>query len=316
MQRFTRWLLAASMTMTAVEAQTPIPPFQGAHHEGFEDHILGASIICLPNGLFGGGAELCTLGGGGPQVHAQVSSMGCTVQPRTGGRFARVLDLPVQEGTDLFFNVEVGRLGGYFTLLNSTTPDFTVTFYSGSTQVTGAMPVSIPPDCQWHWAGWDLEGTGIDRIRFRTELPDGGNLAFDDLQLSPPNCGSSVYCTSKVNSLGCRPTISAAPGCAMPGVPYLVEVHQLLNNRPGILFYGRDPVSFPFQGGFLCVRSPFQRTPVQSTGGQPPPTDCSGRISLDIGTLGLGPGPWYFQAWSRDPGSPSSTSLSDAVLIR
>lgn len=315
MQRISRWAVAAFLTMASAGAQTPIAPFNGVYHEGFESHSQPLLFVCVQGGLFGGRADLCTPGGGGTRVVAGLSAMGCFVQPHTGNLFTRVLDLPAQNGTLILFNEEVGRFGGYFTLVNTTTPDFTVTFYQGATKVSGPTPVSMPADCGWHWAGWDFAGTGIDRIRIKTKLPDGGYIAFDDLEMSPPPCEGTVYCTSKVNSLGCTPTISASPGCPIPGLAYNVRVDQVLNNKPGILFYGSAQNSLPFQGGVLCVGVPIQRSAVQDTGGNPPPNDCSGRIALNIDTLGLGPGPWYFQGWSRDPNSPSTTSLSDAVMV-
>lgn len=315
MQGMTRWAIAALFTMAGAQAQTSIPPFNGVYDEGFESHVQPLLFVCVQGGLFGGRADLCTPGGGGTRVVSGLSAFGCFVQPHTGSNFTRVLDLPAQNGTLILFNEEVQRFGGYFTLVNTTTPDFTVRFYSGGTQVAGPLLVSMPSDCQWHWAGWDFEDLNVDRIRIETMVPDGGQIAFDDLEMSPPACASTVYCTSKVNSLGCTPTISTGPGCPIPGLAYNVRVDQFLNNKPGILFYGSTQNSLPFQGGVLCVGVPIQRSPVQNTGGNPPPNDCSGKIALNIDTLGLGPGPWYFQGWSRDPNSPSTTSLSDAVMI-
>jgi hypothetical protein len=74
----------------------------------------------------------------------------------------------------------------------------------------------------------------------------------------------------------------------------------------------------------LCVASPLRRTPVSGTGGNPPPNDCSGTLSIDrnafaAGALGGSPHPDLSvpgtvvdtQLWSRDPLSPpTGVSLS------
>ena len=130
------------------------------------------------------------------------------------------------------------------------------------------------------------------------------------------------YCTAKVNSLGCTPMVTFAgiPSASDPD-PFDVGAVQVVNNKNGILFYGFAPNSLPFQGGYLCVQPPIKRTPVQSSGGDPPPNNCSGTFSYDFNARiqsgidpGLVPGTSvYDQYWYRDPQSPSTTGLTDAV---
>ena len=79
----------------------------------------------------------------------------------------------------------------------------------------------------------------------------------------------------------------------------------------------------PMQGGTLCVHPPLLRTPVQNSGGNAPPNDCSGVIALDLNAfIASGEDPLLVpgiavdgQFWSRDPGfaPPENTSLSDAI---
>jgi hypothetical protein len=140
-----------------------------------------------------------------------------------------------------------------------------------------------------------------------------------------------IYCTAKTNSLGCVPSI------AWSGVPnvssssgFVIEGHDVRNNKPGLLFYGVDGRdALPFQGGVLCVHAPLRRTPVVHSGGAPfPAEDCSGIYSVDMnsfafGTLGGQPNPALrvvgttvdCQWWGRDPGfaPPDATSLTDAL---
>jgi hypothetical protein len=147
---------------------------------------------------------------------------------------------------------------------------------------------------------------------------------FDPTVCSEP----AVYCTPKTNSLGCASSIgwSGMPS-ASAGSGFVVNSTNVLNQVFGILFYGKDgPASAPFQGGFLCVRMPLVRTPVQSSGGSPQPaTDCTGSFALDFNawiasgqdpSLVAGSAVWA-QYWSRDPGfaPPQNTNLSDGLAF-
>jgi hypothetical protein len=143
-------------------------------------------------------------------------------------------------------------------------------------------------------------------------------------------CNGTVtqYCTSKTNSLGCVPVISTGPGIPEfgPGqTVFNLTATQVINNKNGLWFYGTNGLSgAAFQGGHLCVKGPIKRLKVRNTGGNPPPNDCSGVLTenfndkingvgypldpaLSVGAL-VGA-----QAWSRDPSSPSTTSLSGGV---
>jgi hypothetical protein len=134
---------------------------------------------------------------------------------------------------------------------------------------------------------------------------------------------ASVYCTAKVNSAGCTPSIGVAglpSGSAASG--FVVNVQNVIPNQPGILFYSRSgAVSAPFFGGTLCVERPLFRTPVMTSGGGMGP--CDGTFAIDFNAFiasGKDPGlvggrDVWLQAWSKDPGfsPPNDVSLSDAV---
>lgn len=136
--------------------------------------------------------------------------------------------------------------------------------------------------------------------------------------------GATTYCTAKVNSLGCTPSIGTAGQASAAGTgTFDITASLVINNKPGILFYGFGTAAVPFQGGVLCVQPPVQRTAVQLSGGNPPPNDCSGVFNFDFnGYMGSGADPNLIpgatpsaQFWYRDPGSPSTTGLSDAVTF-
>ena len=152
-------------------------------------------------------------------------------------------------------------------------------------------------------------------------VPGDTNNLWDVFVRDRQDCAASayVYCTAKTTSSGCTPAISFS------GVPsatafsgFTVSASQVEAGKPGMLFYGTSgPQALPFQGGLLCVRPPIQRTPPQSSGsaGSPP---CAGILSLDLNAAGIcasiGTGyQGWMQGWFRDPASPSTTGLTDAV---
>ena len=75
----------------------------------------------------------------------------------------------------------------------------------------------------------------------------------------------------------------------------------------------------PFQGGYKCVGSPTYRGPNLSSGGATSGNSCTGAYTQQIdgnfaSTYGLSVGDTIFaQWWMRDPASPSTTGLSNAI---
>jgi carboxypeptidase T len=135
---------------------------------------------------------------------------------------------------------------------------------------------------------------------------------------------ASAYCTAKTNSLGCVPAIgwSGAPSASSP-TPFVIGASSVISHKTGLLLYGHAPSSAPFQGGYLCVQAPTKRTPVQDSGGGAG-NDCSGVYAYDFNArIQSGADPAlvppiavYAQYWSRDPASPSTTGLTNAVSFQ
>lgn len=162
-------------------------------------------------------------------------------------------------------------------------------------------------------------------LRFRMSARrDGGQVtdaAFDQCELrlmGPPE----VYCVAQVNSQGCTPAITTSGvASASDTTPFLISAANVVNNKPGLLFYGSAPTQQPLFGGTLCVAPPVTRTPVQDSGGNQGPDDCSGSYSIDFNavlqsTPTTPPDPCatvYAQYWSRDPADASTVNLTDAV---
>ncbi len=134
----------------------------------------------------------------------------------------------------------------------------------------------------------------------------------------------TVYCTAKVNSLGCLPQISSSGTVSMGDAsPLVLMVQQVLNEKNGLFFYSKTgPDAAPFLGGILCGAAPLTRTLIQGSGGTPPPvSDCSGSYVLSFDAWfqsGLDPAltlgtPVHGQFYSRDPASSFGAGLSNAV---
>ena len=173
----------------------------------------------------------------------------------------------------------------------------------------------------------ELTPKGISMRGFQS----GGRTDVDTRSLGGVVPPPVVYCTAKLNSLGCTPTIgSSGSASATSGSGFVVNGSNVRNNKNGLLFYGvSGRASTPFQGGTLCVASQIKRTGAINSFGTPAPTnDCTGLYSIDMNTFALSAGPptplpalsvagtpVNCQFWGRDPGfpPPNNTTLTDAL---
>ncbi len=131
------------------------------------------------------------------------------------------------------------------------------------------------------------------------------------------NEAASSYCTAKIDSSGCVPSISAIgqPSLSLL-TPFEVRAGSIQSQRTGILLYGFAANSVPWKGGWLCVQAPIHRTSLQNSGGIG--GVCTGSLSVDFAALarsGINPqlnaGSTVFaQAWYRDPLGSAGSGLS------
>jgi hypothetical protein len=168
--------------------------------------------------------------------------------------------------------------------------------------------------------GLSIDSVGALGIRGDLVIAGGANASVI-FSLVPP--APVAYCTAKVNSQGCVPAMTfQGDASATSASPFLVGATNVLSHKFGMLFFGvSGRTAFPFQGGTLCVLPPIRRTVTQDSGGNPGEEDCSGSYSLDFNALvqsgahsDLIAGVLVdCQYWSRDPASPSTVGLTNAV---
>jgi hypothetical protein len=207
-----------------------------------------------------------------------------------------------------------GTSTGTITIFHGHVGDSAETILAQSSSLTGEGVFEVPHTITTSARTWY-------RVYAETS---GGNAYGNPIFFQPPTSDPLAYCTSTPVAQGCSVDISfSGSPSATSSSPFLIEASPSPSNRNGIFFYGYAPAFNPFNAGTLCVQPPIQRTPVQNSGGDPPPVNCSGSFSFDfnahIATSNdpqLLPGTTiYSQFWFRSPGDPGNSAMSEAAAF-
>jgi hypothetical protein len=159
--------------------------------------------------------------------------------------------------------------------------------------------------------------------------PSAGSWDAWAVRYAPPPIAS--YCTAGTTSHGCAATIdSTGSPSASAASGFVLAASSVEGQRQGLFFYSLDNSGFaplpwgPGSTSYLCVKPPTQRAAPQMSGGTN--NACDGVLALDWNTFrathptALG-SPFaagqrvFAQAWFRDPPSPKSTALSNALTF-
>ncbi|MEM9800741.1 MAG: N-acetylmuramoyl-L-alanine amidase [Planctomycetota bacterium] len=122
-----------------------------------------------------------------------------------------------------------------------------------------------------------------------------------------PSDGPIAYCTAKVSSPGCVPSIGSTGTPSLSQSDFVVNCEDVVSQQFGLLFWGRQEIQLPLLGGTLCVGGTIRRTPVQFSFGLGN-ANCSGFLELPMDSAfmqsqGFAAGDdIYCQWWFRDPG--------------
>jgi WD40 repeat protein len=216
---------------------------------------------------------------------------------------------------------------------NGTTGAFVSVFVPpGSGGLIGPYDLAFGPDGNLYVGSYGnsnvLEYDGTTGA-FIQVFASGGGLSNTAGIAFTGSAAPHTYCTAGTTSHGCVAMIgSTGAPSASAATPFSLSVANVEGQKQGIIFYGINNSGFsplPWATGssaFLCVKPPSQRTLVQSSGGTI--NQCNGQFALDWNAyIAAHPGalgsPFaagqhvYAQAWFRDPPSPKTTMLSDAI---
>ena len=148
--------------------------------------------------------------------------------------------------------------------------------------------------------------------------PDMGAFPFDDNYCLTSE--ATAYCTGKLNSNGCTPTLSwSGTAGSFARNDFVLEAEGVINNTVGLLLWGREAREIPFQGGTLCLGGPLRRGDLLFSGGNPSGSDCSGKLRFHVSRRFLQSPPidgfesLHAQFWYRDPSSSYGAGLTNAV---
>lgn len=130
--------------------------------------------------------------------------------------------------------------------------------------------------------------------------------------------GATTYCTPKISSLFCVPTIRWTGTPSLANSDFRILCDDVVSQQFGMLIWSRSEAAVPFFGGTLCVGGSIVRTQVRSSSGLTP-GNCTGGFAEAIDSAflhanGFAPGDELFaQWWYRDPGSPEPVGLSGGL---
>lgn len=160
-------------------------------------------------------------------------------------------------------------------------------------------------------------------IELRARVESGCGFDFSQAAVLTLECTAEAYCTAKVSSHGCTPSIAGSGSASLSSPASFTATTSNMETAVSAidLFGTAGQASIPFQGGVLCLASPIYRLPGKNSGGS---GTCGGSISYTLSDVLAAPGggssvvagsTLHLQTWSRDVGDAFKSSLSNALRV-
>jgi len=163
----------------ALAQATPVGPFTGEFSDSFEG---------LPGGFIGSGQTARIFDdtadiGAGPSGNMLVFggwSFRCVINPFDGGQGVGSASQP----GEYTFDEGAVAFGGYFgSNADTSGVDGTIRFFDEDDNLIDDATITIDPDCQWAWNGWEFD-TPVSRIQVDSGLFGGAFVQMDAMEVT------------------------------------------------------------------------------------------------------------------------------------
>jgi len=159
---------------------------------------------------------------------------------------------------------------------------------------------------------WTIEVLGSDINTDIVPSTPGNNADFAlwVTGVTDPCPLPTTYCTGKTTSIATVPAIGFTGTPSQSANNLVITLANAVPKKTGLVFWGPSSEASPFQGGFLCVGGTTKRGPATVI-------SSAGTASTAITITGAMVGATqFYQWWFRDPASPSTTGLSNALQVQ
>jgi hypothetical protein len=202
---------------------------------------------------------------------------------------------------------------------------------TGQTLRVSVGPSAVQANAACSIAAISADGLQVVFESTATNLVTGDTNLTADIFVRDVGIAANVtsYCTAGTSTNGCTADLSASGTTSIAAASgFVLTCASVEGQKTGLLFYGLSGSTAspwaPSSTSYLCVKSPTQRTPAQSSGGTT--NTCNGVLAIDFAAwIAVNPGalgtPFvagdtlFSQVWYRDPPAPKTTNLSNALAF-
>ena len=157
---------------------TPIGPFTGDESEGFFTQVIGDPFpVCVEDRVFNDMGDLCSSGGCAHITTGWIFD--CQIDPNnTPFLYGSCVGFSIYT-----FDMPVAKFGGYFGSNAPGPPSGTASFYDADDVLIDTLDITIAPDCEWTWNGWEASGAVISKVEVISSVFGGAFIQMDDMEI-------------------------------------------------------------------------------------------------------------------------------------